>query len=185
VVNEVKTDLLPAVKGVRIGYQWGVRITAETVQSFVAGQLDDGRLADLLAGLLTVDWAGIPEGVVLRGEERSPDPELGLLLLFTGTTPVRLTEKEALLRPGSEWPVLLSAGRTSEVLADAVRRLRIAGLRDVITPGAASYDGARLAAILMMRIPDRDRQAALRRVAVLPEPTRAQPTSEQNQEISA
>jgi hypothetical protein len=81
--------------------------------------------------------------------------------------------------------VLLSAGRTSAVLADAVHRLRIAGLRDVITPGAASYDGARLAAILMMRIPDRDRQAALRRVAVLPEPIRAQPTSEQNQEISA
>lgn len=184
-VDEVKTDLVPAVKGVRIGYRWGVRITGETVQSFVSGELDDGRLADLLAGLLTVDWANIPEGVVLGGKARPPDPELGLLLPFTGTTPVRLPEKEALLRPGSEWPVLLSAGRTSEVLADAARRLRIAGLRDVITPGAAPYDGARLAAILMMRVPDGDRQAALRRIAFLPEPTRAQPTSEQNQEIPA
>ncbi|MGH3926435.1 MAG: hypothetical protein ACRDTT_26830, partial [Pseudonocardiaceae bacterium] len=66
------------------------------------------------------------------------------------------------------------------VLADAARRLRIAGLRDVITPGAAPYNGARLAAVLMMRVPDGDRQAALRRVAVFPEPT-----SEQNQEIPA
>ncbi|MGH3999602.1 MAG: type I-G CRISPR-associated protein Cas8g1/Csx17, partial [Pseudonocardiaceae bacterium] len=179
-IDEVKTDLVPAVKGVRIGYQWGVRITAEAAQSFVAGELDDDRLADLLAGLLTVDWADIPEGVVLRGAERSPDPALGLLLPFTGTTPVRLPEKEVLLRPGSEWPVLLSAGRTVEVLADAARRLRIAGLRDVITPGAAPYNGARLAAVLMMRVPDGDRQAALRRVAVFPEPT-----SEQNQEIPA
>ena len=184
-VDEVKTDLVPAVKGVRIGYQWGVRITAAAVQSFVAGELDDGRLADLLAGLLTVDWADIPEGVVLRGEERPPDPALGLLLPFTGTTPVRLPEKEVLLRPGSEWPVLLSAGRTSEVLADAARRLRIAGLRQVITPGAAPYEGARLAAVLLMRVPDGDRAAALRRVAVLPEPTSAQPTSEQNQETPA
>ncbi|MGH8964251.1 MAG: hypothetical protein ACRDXB_02815, partial [Actinomycetes bacterium] len=92
---------------------------------------------------------------------------------------------EELLRPGSEWPVLLHAGRTGEVLADAARRLRIAGLRHVITPGTAPYEGARLAAVLLLRIPDVDRLAALRRVAVLPQATSAQPTSEQNQEISA
>jgi CRISPR-associated protein Csx17 len=183
-VDELKTELVPAAKGVRIGYQRGVRITAAAVQSFVAGELDDGRLADLLAGLLTVDWVDIPEGVVLRGEERPPDPELDLLLPFIGATPVRLTEKEALLRPGSEWPVLLSAGRTAEVLADAARRLRIAGLHQVITPGAASHEGARLAAVLLMRVPHGDRAAALRRVAVLPDPTSAQLTSEQNQELS-
>jgi len=178
-VDEVKTDLVPAVKGVRIGYQWGVRVSVETVQLFVIGELEEDRLAALLAGLLTVDWAGIPAGIVLRGNEQPLDPELGLLLPFTGTTPIRLTE-EALLRPGSEWPVLLSAGRTTEVLADAARRLRIAGLRDVITPASSRHDGDRLAAMLLLRVPDGDRVAALRRVAVLP-----QPTSEQNQEISA
>ncbi|MGH3784646.1 MAG: type I-G CRISPR-associated protein Cas8g1/Csx17 [Pseudonocardiaceae bacterium] len=179
-IDEVKTDLVPAVKGVRIGYQWGVRVGVETVQSFVAGELDDDRAADLLAGLLTVDWVDIPAGIVLRGDEQPLDPELALLLPFTGTTPIRLTEKEALLRPGSEWPVLLSAGRTAEVLADAARRLRIAGLRDVITPESARRDGDRLAAVLLLRVPDGDRLAALRRVAVL-----TQPTSEQNQEIPA
>ncbi|MGH3933933.1 MAG: type I-G CRISPR-associated protein Cas8g1/Csx17 [Pseudonocardiaceae bacterium] len=179
-VDEVETDLVPAVKGVRIGYQRGVRVSVGTVQSFVAGGLDDDRLADLLAGLLTVDWADIPAGIVLRGDEQPLDPELGLLLPFTGTTPVRLPEKEALLRPGSEWPVLLSAGRTSDVLTDAARRLRIAGLRDVITPESARHDGDRLAAVLLLRVPDGDRVAALSRVAVLD-----QPISEQNQEIPA
>jgi CRISPR-associated protein Csx17 len=117
---------------------------------------------------------------LLRGEERPLDPELGLLLPFTGTTPVHLPEKETLLRPGSEWPALLGAGRTSEVLTDAARRLRIAGLRDVITPESARHTGDRLAAVLLLRISDGDRLAALHRVAVVLEPT-----SEQNQEILA
>jgi CRISPR-associated protein Csx17 len=177
-VDEVKTDLVPAVKGVRIGYQWGMRITAANVQSFVAGELDDDRLADLLAGLLTVDWADTHG--VLGGGQRPLDPELGLLLPFTGTTPVHLPEKEALLRPGSEWPVLLSAGRTSEVLADAARRLRIAGLRDVITPASARHDGNRLAAVLLLRVPDDERVTALGRIAVFPDATTGQ-----NQEITA
>jgi CRISPR-associated protein Csx17 len=160
-----------------------VQVRAADVHSFVAGELDDYRVADLLAGLLTVDWSGTPD-VVFRYRGQPPDPALDLLLPFTGTGPIRLPDA-ALLRPGSEWPAMLQAGHTAEVLADAARRLRIAGLRQVITPGAASYEGARLAAVLMMRVPDGDRLAALRRVAVLHEPTRAQPTSEQNQEISA
>lgn len=177
-VKEVKTDLVPAVKGVRIGYQWGVWITAAAVQSFVAGELDDDRLADLLAGLLTVDWTGTYG--FLAGEERLLDPELGLLLPFTGTDPVRLREKEALLRPGSEWPALFSAGRSSEVLADAAQRLRVTGLRDVITPASARHDGYRLAAVLLLQVPDNERITALGRVAVFPDAT-----IEQNQEIPA
>ncbi len=177
-VEDVKTDLVLAVKGVRIGYQWGVRITVGTVQSFVAGELDDDRAADLLAGLLTVDWADTRG--VLRGAERTLDPSLGLLLPFTGTTPVHLPEKKALLRPGSEWPAMLGAGHTSEVLADAARRLRIAGLRDVITPASARHNGDRLAAVLLLQIPDDERAAALGRLAVF-----ADATIQQNQEISA
>ncbi len=177
-VEEVKTDLVPAVKGVRIGYQRGLRITTAAVQPFVAGELDDDRLADLLAGLLTIDWSGT--NGLLRGEERPLDPELGLLLPFTGTTAVHLPGKEALLRPGSEWPALLSAGRTSEVLADAARRLRIAGLRDVITPASARHDGDRLAAVLLLRVPDHERVTALSRSAVFPDLT-----IDQNQETFA
>ncbi len=182
-VDEVVTDLEPAVKGVRIGFQRGVQVRAADVRCFVAGELDDYRLSDLLAGLLTVDWSGTPD-VLLPHRGQPPDPALDLLLPFTGTGPIRLPD-EALLRPGSEWPALLQASRTSEVLADAAHRLRIAGLRQVITPGVAPYEGARLATVLLLRIPDGDRLAALRRVAVLPQATSAQSTSEQNQEISA
>ncbi|MGH3905518.1 MAG: type I-G CRISPR-associated protein Cas8g1/Csx17 [Pseudonocardiaceae bacterium] len=177
-VDEVETDLVPAVKGVRIGYQRGVRVTAAAVQSLVAGELDDDRLADLLAGLLTVDWTGTPDADLYGGAPRS-DPALDLLLPFTGTVPLRLPHR-ALLRPGSAWPALLCAGRTGQVLADAAHRLRIAGLRHVVTPASAPHDGARLAAALLLRVPDRDRADALWRVAVRPEST-----SEQNQEIPA
>ncbi|MEO7193327.1 MAG: hypothetical protein ABIZ05_00650, partial [Pseudonocardiaceae bacterium] len=177
-VGEVERELEPAVKGVRIGYQRGVQVVAADVTRFIAGELNNGRLADLLAGLLTIDWRDAPDAI-LRGAPRQPDPALDLLLPFTGTGPIRLPDK-ALLRPGTEWPALLMAGRTTEVLADAARRLRIAGLRHVITPGVTPHDGARLAAVLLLRVPDGDRLTALHRVAVVP-----QPTSEQNQETPA
>ncbi len=177
-VEEVHPDLEPAVRGVRIGFQQGVHVAAASVHAFVAGQLDDNRLAALLAGLLTVDWRATPD-VILRGGPERPDPALDLLLPFTGTDPIRLPDK-ALLRPGSEWPALLRAVRTAEVLADAARRLRIGGLRHVITSGAAPHEGARLAAVLLLRVPDGDRLNAVRRVAVV-----VQPVSEQNQEIPA
>lgn len=171
-------DLEPAVKGVRIGYLRGIHVAAPAVRSFAAGELDDQRLAELLAGLLTVDWRGTPDADFRGGQQRS-DPALDLLLPFTGTSPVRLP-KEILLRPGSEWPVLLGAGQAAQVLTDASRRLRIAGLPRVIAPATALHSGARLAAVLLLRVPDSDRLAALRRVAVFPEPT-----TEQNQEIPA
>ncbi|MGH3823373.1 MAG: type I-G CRISPR-associated protein Cas8g1/Csx17 [Pseudonocardiaceae bacterium] len=178
-VREVPTDLEPAVKGVRIGFQDGVQVTAATVHAFAAGELDEQRIAALLAGLLTVDWSGTQDVVLAPGGRPRPDPAVDLLLPFTGTSAIRLPE-EKLLRPGSEWPTLLQAGRTADVLADAARRLRIAGLRDVINPGAAPHEGARLAAVLLLRVPDGDRLRALRRVAVLPAPT-----IDQNQEIPA
>jgi CRISPR-associated protein Csx17 len=177
-VDDRDHDLEPAVKGVRIGYQRGVHVTAAAVRSFAAGELDDQRLAELLAGLLTVDWRGTPDAVLGGGRARS-DPALDLLLPFTGIGPLRLPT-EILLRPGSEWPVLLRAGQAARVLHDAARRLRIAGLPRVIAPVTAAHDGARLAAVLLLHVPDSGRLAALRRVAVLPEPT-----PEQNQEIPA
>lgn len=177
-VDEVITDLEPAVKGVRIGFQRGVRVRAADAHSFVAGDVDDDRLVDLIAGMLTVDWSGTPD-VVLRHDERPPHPALDLLLPFTGTDPIRLPDN-VLLRPGSEWPALLQAGRTAEVLADAAHRLRIAGLRHVIISSAAPYEGARLAATLLLHVPNADRLAALHRVAVLPDPS-----TEQNQETPA
>ena len=98
---------------------------------------------------------------------------LDVLLPFTGTGLLRVPTdsgtKDSLVRPGPQWPVLLAAGRIAEVLGDAARRLRIAGLRHVIDPRSGDRDGMALAAVLLLRISDPDRAAALRRVAALPQ----------------
>jgi hypothetical protein len=94
----------------RIGFQRGVQVGAADVHLFLAGELDDYRIADLLAGLLTVDWSGTPD-VVFRYRRQPPDPALDLLLPFTGIGPIRLPDA-ALVRPGPEWPALLQAGHT-------------------------------------------------------------------------
>ena len=53
------------------------------------------------------------------------------------------------------------------MLRDASRRLRIGGLRHVVTVPDAPYDGTRLAAALLMNTAAADRRAALSRVAVV------------------
>lgn len=183
-VDELEEDLVPAVRGVRIGFAHGLALRSGDVAALVDGALDEQRVADLLTGLLTVDWGGT-RSALLPGGERGRDPALDLMLPFTGTRALRVPDAdgntmEILLRPGSRWPVLLAAGRITEVLDDAARRLRIAGLRHVIAPAGTTHDGKRLAAVLLLRVPDHDRAAALRRVAALPE-TPVPP----NQEITA
>lgn len=182
VIDEAAHEWPPAVRGVRIAFQRGQTLPAADVRDAVAGGLDEQRLADLLAGLLAVDWRGTPDtpptGVT---EQVIADPSLDLLLPFTVTTPLTIptedgTARTVLLRPGAAWPSLLAAGRTAEVLTDAARRLTISGLRHVIGPGAAPHDGAHLATALLLRVSERDRRDALRRVAVMP---RAHPQSEE------
>jgi CRISPR-associated protein Csx17 len=175
-----------AVRGVRIAFDRGCRLPFTDVQHFVAGRLGDEPLAaDLLAGLLTVDWRGCPDRL-LGGVEaaRAPlGPAVDLLLPFTGTSPVTLALPEggsrpALLRPGSDWPLLLAGGRVQQVLDDAAFRLRLAGVRHVVQPHQRHAEPARLAAMLLLRVPDGQRLAALRRVSDLPSPV-SHPTPEE------
>jgi CRISPR-associated protein Csx17 len=142
-------EAAPAVRGVRIAFDRGRRLGTADVYSFVAGTLDERRIADLLAGLLTVDWRGTADGAP-PGADAVPHPAVDLLLPFTSASTLRVpTEddprRQASLRPGADWPVLLAADRVGEVLSDAARRLRIAGLRQVIAPTGADLDGRRLA----------------------------------------
>lgn len=163
----------PAVRGTPIAFKHGLRIRPSDVMALVSGLLDDERIADLLAGLLTVDWAGLPDkwlpGTTL------PDPVLDLLLPFGATDPVSFrttddTGAKLVVRPGSSWPTLLSAERVNEVIHDAVRRLRLGGVEHVITPRQRPPAGDRLAALLLFRTPDSDRRAMLRRIGCLPQP---------------
>lgn len=168
----------PAVRGVRVAFHRGCRLSVTDVWSFLTGAIyDEQRVADLLAGLLTVDWRGCPDRLLGEEHPRRPlGPPVDLLLPFTGAGPVVLPAEDgghhsALLRPGANWPVLLAAGRAQDVLADATLRLRLAGVRHVVRatgPGAIAAE--RLAALLLLRVPDGARLAALRRVADLPSP---------------
>ena len=170
-VDDPPGDLVPAVRGVRIALHRGLVLRAADAAALVDGSLDGQRCADVLAGLLTVDWPRTDR--TLPGDGNDADPALDVLLPFTGTGLLRVPTdsgtKDSLVRPGPQWPVLLAAGRIAEVLGDAARRLRIAGLRHVIDPRSGDRDGMALAAVLLLRISDPDRAAALRRVAALPQ----------------
>ncbi|MGH3625380.1 MAG: hypothetical protein ACRDQ5_26965, partial [Sciscionella sp.] len=181
------TDVRAAVRGARIAFQRGMRLLPTDLRALLDRDVDEPRVADLLAGLLTVTWRGTDDRLLTPRVPPEPTlPELDLVLPFTGGTAIEVATEDGatrsvLLRPGSQWPALLAAGRVSEVLADAARRLRISGFRHVIHPVGATVDGARLAAVLLLRVPDDERVAALSRVAVLPEPRR----TPQDQEVPA
>lgn len=163
----------PAVLGARIAHENGACLRPSDVGAFVSGMLDDDRIASLLAGMLTVDWPRM-EHIRLPGEGRG-DPVLDLLLPFASAQPLHYADAdrskvELLLRPGRSWPALLAAGRGGEVLADAARRLRIGGIRDVVVPHQRLPHGDRLAAALLLRTAETDRLSMLRRIASLPQP---------------
>ncbi|GDY31830.1 type I-G CRISPR-associated protein Cas8g1/Csx17 [Gandjariella thermophila] len=170
-VREVVTEVPAAVRGVRLAWRRGLRPRPADAEAFARDRVDTHRLGDLLAGLLTVDWHRTPDDQL--GDGPTIDPAVNLLVPFTSVDPIVVPtddgERRILPRPGAHWPALLAAGRADEVLADAARRLRIAGLRHVITPTGTRLDGAALAAVLLLRFPENDHKAALRRVAVLSE----------------
>lgn len=163
---------LAAVRGVRIAFSRGLVVHASDIHALVSGEVDDRRVADLVAGLITVDWTGLADHVLPGGP--ASDLPIDLLLPFASTTALNIRAEDGttwplLVRPGSEWPVQLAAGKTSGVLVDAAHRLRTGGPRFVVTPTHAPADGARLAAALLLRATRSDMIAALRRVAVLPD----------------
>ncbi|MCG5432773.1 type I-U CRISPR-associated protein Csx17 [Mycobacterium sp. MYCO198283] len=169
--QETVTDQILAVRGARIVFQRGMRLRSGDIAHFVGGTIDDERAAGLTLGLCCVDWRRT-EDHTLSGPPSRPDPTLDLLSLFAAARPLAYTDLDGALsslfvRPGHRWPGQLLAGHTTEVLQDASRRLRLAGLRHVISVPSVAYDGVRLAAALLMTTPTSDRQVALGRVAVV------------------
>jgi CRISPR-associated protein Csx17 len=162
----------PAVKGVRIAFANGFYLSSGGIRGLASGEIDQARIGHLLAGLLTVDWHGTNDSR-LRGASW-PDPALDLLALFSSAAPVSFIGEdgrhEMLLRPAASWPAQLGAGRTSDVLADAARRLRIGSHLRVISP-AAPVHVAHLAARLLLPAQVEDlRHSALPAVTDLTSP---------------
>ncbi len=171
VADETVRDRMPSVRGARIVFERGTRLHSGDISAFVEGGIDDDRTAALILGLSCIDWRHT-RSENLPGVTSPPNPALDLLLLFTSATPLDFTsidgDPESLfVRPGHEWAAQLIAGHIPDVLRDASRRLRIGGLRHVVTVPDAPYGGTRLAAALLMNTTASDRRAALSRVAVV------------------
>jgi CRISPR-associated protein Csx17 len=171
-VADAVNEETPGMRGVRISFTRGLRIRAADLRALIHGSVDDQRVSALLAGLLTVDWQGL-YSYRMAGDPAS-DPTLDMLLPFAAPRGVAIRTEEAtrvlLVRPGSDWPTKLAAGNAADVLRDAARRLHIGGLRFVVTPKPGRADPAGLAAALLFTASRADINAALRRVAVLPDP---------------
>jgi CRISPR-associated protein Csx17 len=171
-------DEIPAVRGVPIAFTRGVLLRASDVSQLVVDPAHDVKIAELLAGLLTVDWWKTADQLrpLLPGSAEN-DVALNLLLPFAARKGIPLSGEDGepwslLLRPGTEWPALLAADRITDVVADAGRRLRIGGLKQVITPHVSNpgpIDGRRLASTLLLRVRRYDMISALNRIAELPQ----------------
>ena len=169
--EETVRDRTLSVRGARIVFERGMRLRSGDILAFVEGEIDDDRTAALILGLSCVDWR-YTRSENLPGVTSPPAPALDLLLLFTSATPLHYTSidgnpESLFVRPGHEWAAQLIAGHIPDVLRDASRRLRIGGLRHVVTVPDAPYDGTRLAAALLMNTAASDRRTALSRVAVV------------------
>ncbi|CCK64990.1 type I-U CRISPR-associated protein Csx17 [Mycobacterium canetti] len=168
---EVVTGRVPAVRGARLAFTRGLRLHSADVLAFVEGTVDYERTAALILGLACVEWRHTPDET-LPGKLATPDPIVDLLLPFMSPWPLTYTSADGeqcslFVRPGHDWPGRLISGHVADVLNDATRRLRIAGLRHVVSVRGASHDGTRLAAALMLATTAFDRRAALGRVAVV------------------
>ncbi|MGI9001504.1 MAG: type I-G CRISPR-associated protein Cas8g1/Csx17 [Pseudonocardia sp.] len=160
-VPERVTDREPSVRGSRIAFVNGLVLGTADRSAFARGAFDADRLTDLLAGLLCVRWPTGEHTLLPGGSATPPVPALDVLLPFcsSGADPIHV-------RPGSDWPNLLTAGRAADVLADATRRLRIAGSRFVVDPVAATLDPHLLAASLLLPSLAWQRRAALDNVRI-------------------
>lgn len=171
--DETVRDRTLSVHGARIVFERGMRLRSGDILAFVEGDIDDDRTAALILGLSCVDWryAGSKN---LPGVGSPLDPALDLLLLFASAMPLRYTSaignpQSLFVRPDHGWAAKLIAGHVPDVLHDASRRLRIAGLRHVVSVSDAPHDSTRLAAALLMNTTEADRRTALNRVAVVGE----------------
>lgn len=125
---------------------------------FLAGETDDNRIAQLVAGLAHcraprhIEWEAIEDSCAIP---------VAYTLLKLVMTPDRQLRRCGLLTENEHLPVpaglvrLLAAGRIDEAVRLAQRRLRIAGISPLPgSPGSAGLSGSRLAAALLIPLDD-------------------------------
>ncbi len=163
-----------AIKGATPGaaFEAGAWVGASDVVGFATSRLDRRRLEELLQGLLVLDWAfGAPR--LPLASQASVSPALAILASAFGPLEGIPIEAHPQAQPG--WVALLarrSEAATAEVLADGVRRVRMAGWRPLVSPAGVAGgtpDGAALAAALLLKLAPVHRRVLLEQVAARPD----------------
>jgi CRISPR-associated protein Csx17 len=125
-----------------------------SVEAVVSGATDDARLASLLAACSILDWSGGAEHLGREYQHRESPTNAAFAALAPFFHPQRTAAdgQEPLIADVS-WPRRLIAGGKVDVVADALRRLRIAGFETVISSAdivTLGVDGLRLAAACLV-----------------------------------
>lgn len=158
--------------GVRVAYRLRVPAPVEAVDSFVRGDLDEGRLERLLGGLLLLEWYGKKDVAHwLDGGTTvvMPEPAWALLAPFfhgreVAVNPGRPIELLAHL----SWAPQLASERLAPVVESALLRLRMArlapGVVDVEALSANAPPASRIGAALLCPLTTRAVSELLTRV---------------------
>ncbi len=149
-------------------FDLGTWVGGADVVSLVTGRVDPQRLEDLIRGLLLLDWSFAAPRLPLA-PRASISPALAVLAPAFG--PLDGIPPESVLQAQPGWVAMLSrrsAAATGEVLTDAVRRVRMAGWRPLVSPAGVALgapDGSSLAAALLLKLAPSHRRDLLEQVA--------------------
>lgn len=154
--------------GALVPFDYAGRVRAADVADFLNGQVDDRRLNQLLSAAALLDG---PPRVKRPEADRVvvADPPRAVLAAFyhsqpvtTPATDVNPQGQKVLLLPGLSWPQKLNAGRTADVLREALVRLRIAGFKPSVRAQSLSVPvPTRLLASLLIPTYTRDVEQAI------------------------
>jgi CRISPR-associated protein Csx17 len=156
--------------GVQTAFRYRLAAPLAAASSFVNGELDDARVAELLGAMMLLDWSYRPRverwfgGA--KGDATPPPPSWAVLAPFFHGRP--LNSGTLRLQPQSTWPGQLARGRVEPVLEAALLRLRMARLRPAMGSATvmarAGPEGERLGAAVLVPVTGRACEALLRRV---------------------
>lgn len=176
--------------GVQPAYRYRIPVPVECVGQFLDRVLDEARLSRLIAGLLLLRFdGGVKDALSSIGPQQ--DGPLGtaaaLILPFFNGRPLKIRVRDStshagesppsvVLRPAANWAPLLAAGRTEDVVRDALHRLRVAGLQPLVRSAGTvcsrsdpNADGRRLLAATAFPLTSFAASSLLRRVATTPQ----------------